>query len=159
MPILQAIALTKTIDTGTHRVEILRGVDLEMPAGQLNAGAMFVGEKGRIEIVRNDFRTDPPGLVKDLPPKEEVEKWDKAKWQAEYHMQDWLNCMRSRKTPLADVETGHRSVSVCHLANITRQLNRRLRWDPEAERFAGDAEAGDLLTRPRRQGYELPETA
>jgi predicted dehydrogenase len=134
-------------------------VRLEMPAGQLNAGAMFVGAKGRIEIVRNDFHTDPPGLVKDLPPKEEVEKWDKAKWQAEYHMQDWLNCMRSRKTPLADVEIGHRSVSVCHLANITRQLNRKLRWDPEAERFADDAEAGDLLTRPRRNGYELPETA
>jgi hypothetical protein len=73
-------------------------------------------------------------------------------------MQDWLNCMRSRKTPLADVEIGHRSVSVCHLANITRQLNRKLRWDPEAERFADDAEAGDLLTRPRRNGYELPET-
>src|SRR5260370_39084634 len=37
MPILQARAITKTIDTGTHRVEILRGVDLEMPAGQFVA--------------------------------------------------------------------------------------------------------------------------
>jgi len=37
MPILQASALTKTIDTGTHRVEILRGIDLEMPAGQFVA--------------------------------------------------------------------------------------------------------------------------
>ena len=37
MPILEAIGLTKTIDTGTHRVEILRGVDLEMPAGQFVA--------------------------------------------------------------------------------------------------------------------------
>ncbi|MDP9114484.1 MAG: ATP-binding cassette domain-containing protein, partial [Acidobacteriota bacterium] len=37
MPILEAIALTKTIDTGTHRVEILRGVDLELPAGQFVA--------------------------------------------------------------------------------------------------------------------------
>jgi hypothetical protein len=72
-------------------------------------------------------------------------------------MQDWLDCMRSRKTPLADVEIGHRSITVCHLANVTRQLDRRLHWDPEAERFIGDAEANDRVTRRRRKGYELPE--
>jgi predicted dehydrogenase len=132
-------------------------VRLELPAGQLNAGAMFVGEKGRIEILRNAFRTDPADMVKDLPPKEEVVKWDKAKWQAEYHMQDWMECMRSRKTPLADVEIGHRSISICHLCNITRQVNRKLRWDPETEHFVGDAEADALLRRTRRKGYELPE--
>jgi len=133
-------------------------VRLELPdAGNLQGGGMFVGQKGRIEITRNDFRTDPPNLIKELPPPEEVKKWDRAQWQARYHMQDWLDCMRSRKTPLADVEIGHRSISVCHLANITRQMGRKLRWDPEAERFIGDAEANDFLTRERRKGYELPE--
>ena len=136
-------------------------VRLEMPPGLLLGGAIFVGEKGRIEIVRNDFRTDPPLMIKDLPPRAEVDKWrdDVAKWQAKYHMQEWLECMRSRKTPSADVEVGHRSVSICHLANITRQLNRKLKWDPEAERFESDAEANALLRRPRRKGYELPELA
>jgi predicted dehydrogenase len=134
-------------------------VRLELPAGDLQGGAMFIGEKGRIEIIRNDFRTDPPNLIKELPPKEEVEKWKRAQWQAKYHMQDWLDCMRSRKTPLGDVEIGHRSISVCHLANIARQLNRKLHWDPEAERFTGDTEADDRLTRRRRKGYELPEFA
>jgi predicted dehydrogenase len=133
-------------------------VRLELPdAGNIQGGGMFIGEKGRIEITRNDFRTDPPNLIKDLPPQEEIDKWQRAQWQAKYHMQDWLDCMRSRKTPLADVEIGHRSISVCHIANITRQLNRKLRWDPEAERFLADAEANDTLTRPRRKGYELPE--
>jgi len=132
-------------------------VRLEMPVGNLQGGAMFIGERGRIEITRNDFRTDPPNLIKELPPAEEVQKWNRAQWQAKYHMQNWLDCMRSRKAPLADVEIGHRSVSVCHIANITRQLGRKLRWDPEAERFAGDAEANDQLTRRRRRGYELPE--
>ncbi len=132
-------------------------VRLELPAaGNLQGGAMFVGEKGRIEITRNDFRTDPPDLIKELPPQEEIDKWKRAQWQAKFHMQDWLDCMRSRKTPLADVEIGHRSISVCHLANITRQLDRKLRWDPEAEHFVGDAEANDRLTRQRRKGYELP---
>lgn len=133
-------------------------VRLEMPAGSLNGGGIFVGEKGRLELIRNDFRTDPIGMVKNLPPRLEVDKWrdDVAKWQAKYHMEEWLDCMRSRKTPSADVEVGHRSVSVCHLVNITRQLNRKLTWDPETERFTGDAEANKMLSRPRRKGYELP---
>ena len=131
-------------------------VRLEMPPGDLNGGAIFVGEKGRIEITRNDCRTDPPRMIKDLPPAEEVLKWNSGQWQAKYHMQEWLDCMRTRKTPSADVEIGHRSISVCHLANITRELNRKLKWDPEAERFISDDEGNTLLSRPRRKGYELP---
>jgi predicted dehydrogenase len=130
---------------------------LEMPQpGRLVGGAVFVGEKGRIEIFRNGFACDPPNLITDLPPREEVEKWERAQWQAKYHMQDWLNSMRRRTRPLADVEVGHRSVSVAHLANITRQLGRRLEWDPARERFVGDDEANELVTRRRRKGYELP---
>jgi Oxidoreductase family, C-terminal alpha/beta domain len=95
-------------------------------------------------------------LIKELPPAEEIHKWNRAQWQAKYHMQDWLECMKSRKMPLADVEVGHRSISVCHLVNITRQLGRKLNWDPAAEQFIADAEANTLLTRDRRKGYELP---
>jgi predicted dehydrogenase len=133
-------------------------VRLEMPAGDLQGGAVFVGEKGRIEIIRNNFRTDPPRMVKELPPPEEVQKWrdEVALWQARYHMGDWLNSMRTRHAPAADVEIGHRSISVAHLANITRALNRKLRWDPAGERFPDDAEADRLVRRPRRKGYELP---
>jgi hypothetical protein len=96
-------------------------------------------------------------MIKELPPQEEIDKWKRAQWQAKYHMQDWLECMKSRKTPLADVEIGHRSISVCHLVNITREMAHKLRWDPEAEGFIGDAEANDRLTRQRRKGYELPQ--
>jgi predicted dehydrogenase len=131
-------------------------VRLEMPPGDLQGGAIFVGDKARIEITRNAFRTDPPNRIKNLPSEEDVQKWNRAQWQAKYHMQDWLDCMRSRKTPIADVEIGHRSISVCHLVNITRQLGRKLRWDPEAERFPEDAEANALVSRPRRKGYQLP---
>lgn len=133
-------------------------VRLEMPAGDLNGGAIFAGEKGRIEIIRNNFRTDPPRMIKELPPPEEVQKWrdDVAKWQAKYHMEEWLACMRSRKTPSADVEVGHRSVSLSHLCNITRQIGRRLKWNPDTEQFSGDAEANALLVRTRRKGWELP---
>jgi hypothetical protein len=71
-------------------------------------------------------------------------------------MQNWLDCIRTRATPAADVEIGHRSISVCHLVNIVRQAGRRLRWDAAKERFVGDAEADKLLVRTRRAGFELP---
>jgi len=122
-------------------------------------GGIFVGDKGRIEVVRNGFRTDPPKLIRELPPQEEVEKWNRAQWQAKYHMQNWLECMMTREKPLADVEVGHRSISLSHLANITRRLNRRLRWDPAAEQFLADDEANTHVRRPRRKGYELPSIA
>jgi predicted dehydrogenase len=137
-------------------------VHLDLPWSgekQLVGGGRFIGEKGQIDIWRNNFKIDAPGVELDLPPQEEIEKWHdkRALWQAQYHMQAWLDCIPSRKTPNADVEIGHRSLSVGHLANITRRLNRKLRWDPEKEEFVDDREANFLVYRPRRKGYELPE--
>ncbi len=136
-------------------------VRLELPSGPILGGALFIGEKGRIEIIRNNFRTEPRGMIKDLPSREEVQKWrdEVALWQARYHMENWLDCIRTRATPAADVEIGHRSVSIAHLANITRQLGRKLAWDPRKERFVGDKEANRLVNRPRRKGYGLPVKA
>jgi predicted dehydrogenase len=128
-------------------------------------GAIFIGEKGKLEINRNKVTSNPPeiaaALLKQLDVAEEERKWsDKlALWQARWHLQNWLDCLRSRERPVADVEIGHRSIAVCHLANITREIGRRLRWDPAAEKFLDDAEANERLVRTRRQGFELPETA
>ncbi len=127
-----------------------------------SGGGIFVGEKGKLEINRNKVTSNPPEiaaeLLKQLDVSEEERKWDDklALWQARWHLQDWLNSIRSRERPVADVEIGHRSISVCHLANITRQLGRRLHWDAAAEHFVGDSEADEFLSRPRRQGFELP---
>jgi hypothetical protein len=72
-------------------------------------------------------------------------------------MVNFLDSMRSRKLPNANFEVGHRSTTVCHLINICRELERPLRWDPGHERFFNDSDANALLTRARRQGYELPK--
>jgi predicted dehydrogenase len=125
-------------------------------------GAIFIGEKGKLEINRNKFASNPPEIAeelrKHLDVNEEERKWsDKlALWQARWHMQNWLDCIRSRNLPVADVEIGHRSISVCHLANIARAVGRPLRWDPTHEHFVDDEEANRYLTRPRRKGFELP---
>jgi len=128
------------------------------PAG----GAVFVCENGKLEINRNKFTSNPPEIAAELLKKvneaEEERKWDDktALWQARWHMQNWIDCIRSRELPVADVEIGHRSISVCHLANIVRRVGRKLRWDPKTETFPDDAEANTFVKRPRRKGYELP---
>ncbi|HVX15835.1 MAG TPA: Gfo/Idh/MocA family oxidoreductase [Pirellulales bacterium] len=125
-------------------------------------GAVFICEKGKLEINRNKFTSNPPEIAEELKKKvnvdEEERKWSDqlALWQARWHMQNWLDCMRSRETPVADVEIGHRSISVCHLANITRAVGHELRWDAAREQFIDDDKANALLDRPRRKGFELP---
>jgi predicted dehydrogenase len=125
-------------------------------------GAVFICEKGKLEINRNKFTSNPPEIAAELEKKldivEEERKWsdDLALWQAKWHMQNWIDCIHSRKLPVADAEIGHRSVTVCHLANITRAVGRSLTWDPVQEQFVQDAQANSLLDRPRRKGFELP---
>jgi predicted dehydrogenase len=126
-------------------------------------GAIFIGEKGKLEVNRNKFASNPKEIAAELLTKvdaaEEERKWSDqaALWQARWHLQNWIDCIRSRQKPVADVEIGHRSISVCHLANITREVGRRLQWDPAKEQFVGDEEANRLLVRPRRKGFELPK--
>jgi predicted dehydrogenase len=127
-----------------------------------SGGGIFIGEKGKLEINRNKVTSNPPEiaveLLRQLDVSEEERKWSDqlALWQARWHLQNWLDCIRSRERPVADVEIGHRSISVSHLANITRQMGRRLRWDAATEHFVDDSQADELVSRPRRKGYELP---
>ena len=67
------------------------------------------------------------------------------------HVRNFLDCMRSRETPVADVEIGHNSVIACHLGNIAQRLGRQVRWDVDRERVIDDPEAGGSHDRP-----ELP---
>jgi predicted dehydrogenase len=119
-------------------------------------GGIFVGERCKIEINRNKFTTNPSGFVTNPPARELAEKWEGDGWVAQGHVENWFDCIKSRGKPNADVEIGHRTVTVGHLINIAREVGRKLRWDPKAERIIDDAEANSLLDRPRRKGWELP---
>ena len=132
------------------RFELDQGPDL---------GAIFVGSDAKIEINRNRYATNPKDFIPNPPEPAVAEKWEGPGWIAKPHIQNWLDCLKSRELPNADVEIGHRSVTVCHLLNIARELGRRLQWNPDTEQFVNDDEANKLLDRPRRKGYELPESA
>ncbi|MBI3683011.1 MAG: Gfo/Idh/MocA family oxidoreductase [Acidobacteria bacterium] len=118
-------------------------------------GAIFVSEKGRIEIKRGSFTVEPADLAQSLM-KDAPEFTPEGAGENRFHIENFLSSIRSRRKPNADVEIGHRTTSLCHLVNICRKLGRKLRWNPEVERFESDQEANALLARPRRKGYELP---
>jgi len=114
-------------------------------------GGIVVGDKGRMTIDRGRISSEPEELAFEI-------KRKRPAGLSDNHIKNWLDCMRSRQKPTADVEIGHRSATVCHLGNIARYLGRRLKWDPVKEEFVGDAEANSHLDRPRRKGYEIPAT-
>jgi len=130
-------------------------VRFELDQGPVG-GAIFTGSKAKIEINRNRFATNPDGFLPDAPGPAEQQKWEGPGWTAAPHLANWLDCIKSREKPNADIEIGHRSISVCHLVNITRELGRKLTWNAEDELFENDDAANERLDRPRRKGYELP---
>ena len=75
------------------------------------------------------------------------------------HCRDFLECVKSRKRPTADIETLHPSCSMLHLANIAHRVgNLTLKYDSKAERFTGNEHANKLVKRDYRKKYEIPET-
>jgi len=142
------------------RMRYAKGVELLLHGdrqgqGLLGLGATFVGDQGTIEIERNQIFSTPEDLVNspDNP-------GPNQKDESQYHVENWVACIRSRERCTADIEYGQRSTTLCYLVNIAREVGRvgeTLRWDPGAERFTNCDEGNKLLSRPRRKGYELPD--
>jgi predicted dehydrogenase len=78
-----------------------------------------------------------------------------SKDATDLHVANFIECVRSRKTPNADVETGHRSTTVPHLGNIAYKTKRKLAWDAAKEDFVNDAGASKLLGRKARKPWDL----
>jgi predicted dehydrogenase len=74
------------------------------------------------------------------------------------HFRNWVLAVRSRRREdlSAEIEQGHYSSALCHLANIAYRVDRTVKFDPQNEKFIGDAEADALLTRPEREGFVVP---
>ncbi|MFH1718666.1 MAG: Gfo/Idh/MocA family oxidoreductase [Planctomycetota bacterium] len=74
------------------------------------------------------------------------------------HFEDFIDCIRTRNKPKADVEEAHRSMILCHLANISYRVgNRKLRFDGASETFVDDAEANRYLKANYRKPWIIPE--
>ncbi len=111
----------------------------------------FVGTKGTVWVSRNDFLETDPADLAARPLRGE----DTHLYVSDDHHSDFFQCVRTRQRPIADVEIGHRTATICHLNAIAAQVGRAVRWDPVKEAIVGDPVAARLLDRPRRAGYVL----
>lgn len=117
-------------------------------------GCIYEGERGTIEINRDHISANPKELINspEAPPHLDVP-------ETQPHIENWIDCIKSRDRCNADIEYGQRSSSLCYLANIARDVGRvgeTLQWDPDRERFTNCDEGNAMLARPRRKGFELP---
>lgn len=112
-------------------------------------GVTFIGTDGKIFVDRGKFEAEPESIGEAALGEEAIRLYASAN-----HQRDWLDCIRTRKRPICDVEVGCRSVTVCHLGNLAYWNHRRLKWDPKKEKFISDKEANTWLDRAKRASWK-----
>lgn len=97
-------------------------------------GVRFIGTEGNLDVSRSFLETTPASILgtEDNP---ELYKGQNN------HYQDWISAIKTRSQPLVPAEIGHRTATICNIANIAYNLNRPLNWNPKKERFKGDSQA------------------
>ena len=129
-------------------------------------GVLFHGSEGRIFVNRATLAGKPVDELAKRPLNRVQYKlygydnFDRPPRQGKLdaivnHMGNFFDCIESRQQPISDIESQHRSVTTCHLGNISMRLGRSLKWDAKTEQFPNDAEANALLRREQRTGYEV----
>jgi len=115
-----------------------------------SGGARFIGTGGWIAVDREHLTASTPGVLQHpLDPN------GPRLYRSDSHSGNFLDCVRTRKQPICDVETAHRSASAVLLGGIALQLKRSLRWSPQQEQFDGDDEANRLLSTSFRAPWEI----
>lgn len=118
-------------------------------------GILFIGDKGKIFVDRDERNlwASEESIIKTP-----LESGATKLYESKGHHDNWFSCIRKHdRATICPAETGARSVTVCHLANLAYWHRKALKWDPLKWEFVGDAEANSWRSRERRKGYELPE--
>jgi predicted dehydrogenase len=129
-------------------------------------GMAFYGSKGSLFADRVGFEVYPeprgesgPGAVNATGGAVEgfrTERVEVAGADATgLHLENFIECARTRQKPVADVEIGHRSTIVPHLGNIAFRTGRKIHWDAEREEILDDPKAAELLDRLARKPWDL----
>jgi predicted dehydrogenase len=114
-------------------------------------GIAFYGDKGTLIVDEKGWHVaDPDGG----PPEKPV--GGKATNGVGAHVQNFLDCVRSRNKPNAEIEIGHLSTRLCHLGNVAHRLGRKLTFDPAREAFKDAPDADKLLAREYSSRFEMP---
>src|SRR6478609_4261020 len=148
---------------GKYHIELTYPGNVIMTVSdELPNGIKFVGTDGWIFVSRDASQTasDPSGRTTSLksldasdPKLLDPNGVTVQMPHSLSHHKNWLECVKSRATPLAPAPIAHRANAACIVSWIAMKLQRPLTWDAKAERFVNDAEANAMLTRPERAGY------
>jgi predicted dehydrogenase len=127
------------------------------PINGKGGAILFHGTDGTLMIDRQGFEIIPEkrGSGDKAVDRMDALKVENSNQHHLDHMRDFLECVKSRKTPIADIEIGQRSTSTALLGNIAYRTGRRIEWDAERERIVGDRDAQRYVTREYRKGYTL----
>jgi len=134
------------------------GVTVELRSGGKEVktgGVRFEGTEGWIWVARDGWDAEPKSVLTSRIGPDEIHLAPADR--SGTHMGNWLDCVRKRNARGLNVpvEVGHRSATVCHLANIVMELERPLKWDPAKEQFVDDDEANRMTWRPMREPWQI----
>lgn len=124
------------------------GVRLFLKTG--GTGTRFEGTDGWIFVDRGKLAASPESLLHAQIGPNELHLYE-----SHDHKQNFLDCVRLRKQPVASAEIGHRSATLCHLGNIAMLLGTRLEWDPAEERFRNCDAANRMRSRSMRSPWRV----
>jgi predicted dehydrogenase len=111
----------------------------------------FIGTEGEVMVSRGGrLDTTPVSLAKRPLSPSEIHLHESGN-----HESNWIDCIKTRNTPICPAEIGHRTATICHLSGIAERLGRPIEWDPAEEKILGDAAAARWQDRPRRAPYIL----
>lgn len=111
-------------------------------------GVKFIGDDGWIWVTRGSWDASDRSVLRDQPADGDIQLY-----RSNHHMENFVDCVYSRKQPVVTAETGNRAAGTCHLGVIALRLGRELTFDPVNEVFPADAEATAMLGRPMREPY------
>lgn len=113
-------------------------------------GTAFEGSEGWVHVNRSVVNTGPEELVKTRIKDSEVKLYE-----SRHHQQNLLDCIRTRRQPICNIDEAVRSETLCQIGEIAIRLERKLKWDNKAERFIGDDQANRMLSRAMRAPWTL----
>ncbi|MDR3674707.1 MAG: Gfo/Idh/MocA family oxidoreductase [Acidobacteriota bacterium] len=129
----------------------LRSFAKRHPVYGFRDGIVFVGSEATLVVAESGW------TVYFEDGSAEVNEPAKVENESGLHEKNFLDCVRSRQTPNADVELGRLSTTICHLGNVCTRLRRDVSFDPKTETFGHDKEANAYLAREHRHPYATPK--
>jgi len=118
--------------------------------GQNRHGITFEGTEGWVYVARGVIDAKPKKLLESV-----FGPGDLRLYESKDHIGNYLDCIRSRARTVCPIEVAIRSDMICHLSDIAMRLERKLRWDPDNERFVDDDAANRMLTRAMRSPWQI----